>query len=210
MNAGSHHAAVDGNTVYIVLGRQIFCYTNSTSSWSQLPGSPTFDCSSVIINNLLTVVGGYIRSTSTITNQLFSLTGEGSGRRWTEEFPPMPTKRYGMSAVCIQVEAALIVAGGRNNESVLSGLQTIEMMNTNTLQWSTAAGLPQPLKFAQTSACGDQIFIMGNSSMYTCSLQALLQSCKSFLASFRNRGARVWKEIAAQPVILTACVSIHD
>ena len=120
------------------------------------------------------------------------------------------TKRYGMSAVCIQVEAALIVAGGRNNESVLSGLQTIEMMNTNTLQWSTAAGLPQPLKFAQTSACGDQIFILGNSSMYTCSLQALLQSCKSFLASFRNRSARVWKEVTAPPVILTACVSIHD
>ena len=210
MNAGSHHAAVDGNALYIVLGRQIFCYTISTSSWSQLPGSPTFDCSSVIINNLLTVVGGYIRSTSTLTNQLFSLTGEGSDRRWTEEFPPMPTKRYGMSAVCIQVEAALIVAGGRNNESVLSGLQTIEMMNTNTLQWSTAAGLPQPLKFAQTSACGDQIYILGNSSMYTCSLQALLQSCKSFLASFRNRSARVWKEVTAPPVILTACVSIHD
>ena len=47
--------------------------------------------------------------------------------------------------------------------------------------------------------------------MYTCSLQTLLQSCKSFLASFRNRsrGARLWKEAAAPPVTQTTCVSIH-
>ena len=46
--------------------------------------------------------------------------------------------------------------------------------------------------------------------MYTCSLQTLIQSSKkSLLASFRNRDARVWKEVAAPPVTLTTCVSIH-
>jgi hypothetical protein len=43
--------------------------------------------------------------------QLFSLTGEGSGRRWSEEFPPMPTKREASMALC--TGAALIVAGER-------------------------------------------------------------------------------------------------
>jgi N-acetylneuraminic acid mutarotase len=202
-------AAVDGSTLYIMIQYQGFSYAITTSSWSQLPDTPTFDYSLVIINNILTLVGGRCSGTLTITNQLFSLTGEGSGRRWTEKLPRMPTKRYGTTV--LSIEAALIVAGGRNNESVLSGLQTVEMMNTKTLQWSTAADLPQPLKFAPSSVCGDHIYVLGKSNMYTCSLQALIQSSKkSFLASFRNRGARVWKEVAAPPVTKTTCVSFHS
>ena len=203
---GSYCAAVDGSTLYVALMHQVFCYTVSTSRWSRLPGSPTYNCSPVILNNLLTLVGGHIFDTlTTFTNQLFSLTGEGSGRRWTEEFPPMPTKRFGMNVLC--TEAALIVAGGLNYKS---SLQTIEVLNTETLQWSTGADLPQPLSYAPASVCGDQIYILGESNMYTCSLQALVQSCnESFLASFRIRGARVWEEVAAPPVIQTTCVSIH-
>ena len=45
--------------------------------------------------------------------------------------------------------------------------------------------------------------------MYTCSVLTLIQSCKSFLASIRNRDARVWKETAAPPAMETTCVSIH-
>ena len=192
---------MDGSTLYVKVARQTFCYTISSSRWSQLPDSPTIYCSLVIINNFLTLVGDQqCQDPFTITNQLFSLTGKGSGRRWTDKFPPMPTKRYGTSALCF--EAALIVAGGEK-------LKTVEVLNTKTLQWSTVADLPQPLSYAPALVCGDQIYILGGSSMYTCSLQALLQSCKSFLASFRNRGARVWKEVAAPPVTDTTCVSIH-
>ena len=203
---GSYCAAVDGSTLYVVLVYQALCYTISTSSWSQLSDSPSFDSSSVIINNLLTVVGGYDYS-GAITNQLFSLTGQGSDRRWSEEFPAMPTKRSGTIVLCI--EAALIVAGGGNDKSVPSTLLTVEVMNTATLQWSTAADLPQPLTFAPASVCGDHIYILGESNMYTCSLQALLQSCKSFLPRFRNRGVRIWSEVAAPPVTNTTYVSIH-
>ena len=94
-------------------------------------------------------------------------------------------------------------------ESGVSGLRTVEVMNTKTLQWSTAADLPKPIHRAPAASCDDQIYILGESNMYTCSLQALTQSCKSFPANFRNRGARVWKKVAAPPVTLTTCVSIH-
>ena len=200
---------MDGNTLYVVVGCPAFYYTVSTSSWSQLPDSPSFDSSSVIINNLLTVVGGHMYGTSVITNKLFSLTAEGSGREWTEKFPPMPTKRYWTIALC--TEAALIVAGGWDDKSALLGLQTVDVMNTETIQWSTAADLPQPLWFAPASVCGDQVYILGGSNKYTCSLKALLQSCKLFLASFRNRGVKfkVWKDVAAPPVTNITCVSIH-
>ena len=96
----------------------------------------------------------------------------------------------------------------KNDESTL---QTVEVMDIGSLQWSTAADLPQPLSYAPASLCGDQVYILRELEfhMYTCSLQALLKSCKSFLASLRNKGARVWKKVAAPPVIQTTCVSIH-
>ena len=189
-------AAVDGGILYVhhAISYQMLMYNISTSSWSQLPYSPTKFCSTVIIKNVLALVGGYDYS-SALSNQLFSLTGEGSGRRWTEEFPPMPTKRALSTA--LYTGAALIVAGGR----VFSGFtQTVEVLNSYK-QWSTAAFLPELLSYAPAAVCGDQIYIMGR-AMYTCSIQTLLMSVG-------NSGARVWKAVAAPPVTLTTCVSIR-
>ena len=169
--SSSYCAVTDDGALYIrKWTREVYAYSIRSSSWSQLPSSPYNDCPSVIINNLLTLVGGYHGGTT--TNQLFSLTGEGSGRRWTEEFPPMPTRRYQSTALC--TETALIVAGGETMQG--SKLGTVEIMNTSTKQWSTAAALPQPVICAPAAVCGDQIYILGESNMYTCSMTILMQS----------------------------------
>jgi N-acetylneuraminic acid mutarotase len=194
----SYCAAVNGRTLYLhyTTSHQIFMYSTRTSSWSQLPDSPTKFCSTVIVNNLLTLVGGRDRSGG-FSNQLFSLTGEGSGRRWTEEFPPMPTERAASTALC--TGTALIGAGGW----VFVGYtQNVEVLNSETKQWSTAADLPQPLSHASAAICGDRIYIMGK-AMYTCSVPSLLMN-------IRNRGARVWKEVAAPPVERSTCVSLRS
>ena len=201
-----HCAVMDGTALYVrqAATHHMFCYTIITSSWSQLPDSPTKSCPSVIINNLVTFVGG-LDHDYILTNQLFSLTGEGRGWRWTEKFPPMPTKREGSTALC--TGTALIVAGGVEIDR--STLRTVEVLNTETLQWSTAADLPQPICRAPIAVCGDHAYILRDSSMYTCSLQALIQSRKSFLASIVHIWTRVWKEVTAPPVKLSTCVSIH-
>ena len=198
------NAVVDAGTVYVRVEKHMYSYCSNTSTWSKLPDSPLYNCPSVIINNLLTLVGGFDRS-DTLTNQLFSLTGEGSGRRWTEEFPPMPTKRRGSTALC--TGTALVVAGGRKND--LFVIQTVEVLNTETLQWSTAADLPQPLSSASAAVCGDRVYILAESCVYTCSIITLIQTHKSYLASMRNRGTVLWKEVAVPPVKHTTCVSIH-
>ena len=156
-----YNAVADGTAVYVRLANQkVYAFATSTSSWSQLPDSPTIDCPSVIVNNLLTLIGG-IHVVDT-TNKLFSLTGKSRGRRWTEEFPPMPTKRYGSTAVC--TGKALLVAGGESEDHYRYGcaldLQTVEVMNTETFQWSTAADLPQPLYNAPGAVCGDHVYIL--------------------------------------------------
>ena len=187
----------------------VYAFTISTSIWSQLPNCPfIYNCPLVIINNLLTLIGGDTSEdirTINASNRLISLTGEGSARRWTEELPHMPTKRYRSTALC--TETALIVAGGMAKDQ--SPLKTVEIMNTVTKQWSTAADLPQPVIFPPAAVCGDQLHILGESSMYTCAIVTLIQSGKSFLASLRNRGTGVWNKVAVPPVTETTCVSIH-
>ena len=85
----------------------------------------------------------------------------------------MITKRQCSEALC--TETALIVAGGFVEESTT--LQTLEVMNTETLQWYTAAELPDPVLCAQGAVCGDHVHVyiillssLENDSryMYTC------------------------------------------
>ena len=199
-SGSSFNAVADGSNMYIRTRYQVYAYTTSTSTWSQLSNSCACECPSVIINNLLTLVGGHDNVTA--TNQLWSLTGEGRGRRWKEVFPAMPTKRWGSTALC--TGTALIVAGGR---TALGVMRTVEVMETETLQWSTAADLPQPLYDAPGVVCGDHVYILslcrGPKSMYTCSVSDLLQSCRS------RPTAGVWNTVAAPPVTDTTCVSTH-
>ena len=79
-----------------------------------------------VIDGILTTVGGYRDDGKKDTNKLLSLTREG--RWWTEKFPPMPTKRYAVSALC--TGTALIVAGGVNDK--IRPLSAFEVLNTET------------------------------------------------------------------------------
>ena len=104
-------------------------------------------------------VGGY--SHRTFTNELYSFTGEGSGRRWTKKIPPMPTKRS--ETTSLYTGTMLIVAGGKGKG--YNVLSTVEVMNTETHQWSTAADLPQPMYQASATVCGDQLYMLDGANI---------------------------------------------
>jgi hypothetical protein len=173
-------AVVDGNTVYVIKGGtvNIYSYDVTSDSWSQLPDCVHKDSSMTVIKGWLTTVGGgYYPNYS---QELFSLTGNGRGRRWTRQFPPMPTKRGSTTSLC--TETTLIVAGGFGEGGDLS---TVEVMDTETHQWSTATDLPKSMYRASATVCGDQLYMLGGvegeilsycvKSVYTCSVSALLQ-----------------------------------
>ena len=112
-------AVADDTVLYVTSKKQkVYAYTLSSSTWSLLPDSPTHNCPSVIVNNLLTFVGGLCSGWlgDYVTDKLFSLTGEGSDRKWVEIFPCMPTKRFKATALC--TETALIVAAGLDSLSL--------------------------------------------------------------------------------------------
>ena len=153
--------------------------------------------------------------------ELFSLTGESSGRRWTKKFPSMPTKRQCTTALC--TGTTLIVIGGWGAGGVLL---TVEVMNTESQQWSIAADLPEPLYNASATCTvfGDQLYMLGGlskdhtptKSVYTCSVGALLQSCVSnsvedrFKRTSLEEKASIWRQLADLPVTRSTCQSFHD
>ena len=85
----------------------------------------------------------------------------------------MPTKRYFTTSLCINT--ALVVAGGQGKGR--QELATVEVMNTKTHKWSTAADLPQPMFLISAAVCGNHIYMLGGQdiyhsmikSVYTCS-----------------------------------------
>ena len=199
-------------------GEIVYAYSISTFTWSQLPLCPTDECPLVSVNDLLTLIGGY--HIDQCINKLFSLTGQGSGRKWTQEFPSMPTKRFGMAALCAGI--ALIVAGGVGEEGAV--LTIVEVLNTESNQWSTAANLPEPLLYSLATVCDGQVYMLGGEnggweptkSVYACKLTALLKSTNPRSIAVRLKGtltrpnkASVWSQVADLPATYPSCVFLH-
>ena len=203
-------SVVDGNMAYFNTYRSndVYSYDSEQQVWSSLPQIPHRYSSLATVSCLLTAIGGGLDSI--VTNQLLSLTGK---RKWVERFPPMPTKRYSTAAVCSG--KSLVVAGGTGGDHKL--LHTVEVMDTETLQWSTASSLPFALRYTSATICQDRIYLLGyeksnkQRSVLVCSMANLLQSCRP-----QSLGARletltlqeVWHRVADSPVRSSSCVTL--
>ena len=102
----------------------------------------------------------------------------------------MPTKR--MDPAAANTPTHLVVAGGvgsrRNN------VATVEVLNTETLQWSTASSLPEAVRFPQMTTCGGCLYLADKSNVFSCSVEDLLKSTNS------SDGGSVWTRLASIPV----------
>ena len=197
-------AVVDGNTAYFrpYNSSRVYSYQNilGNEQWSRLPDNPHREFSLAVIDGLLTSVGGW--NSRGPTNTLLSLTGEGERKPWSKVFPPMPTQRY--SAACITTEKALVVAGGKADDDLV----TVEVMDINTKQWTTVCPLRQKHCSLSVIVCGDSLYLAGgligysrSKSVFTCSLPDLWQpeTLGSRIQRTLTR-SNVWKEISSLPV----------
>ena len=102
-------------------------------------------------------------------------------------------------------------------------LSTVDVMDTETPQWSTASSLQHPLYQASATLCGDQVYMLGgyyqsgkqSKSVFTCSLAALLQSCQPQSLGERLKTLssasrpKVWHQLADTPITISTCASLH-
>ena len=177
---------VHGNTAYFSKGSSVYSYTVSENKWTKLPQCKYRNIAITVVNDALTTIGGQDHQREN-TNTLLSL----SGSSWEEVLPPMPTKR--MHSAATNISTHLVVAGGRqlNHECPMA---TVEILNTETLQWSTASSLPIATGYPQMATCSERIYLArDHNNAYSCSVEDLLKSTNS------SDGGTVWARLASIP-----------
>ena len=213
MRRGS--AAADSNMAYFHGNGSttVHSYDSNTREWRQLPATPHTRSTLVVVHRVLTMVGGQISHWP--TDSLLSLMGEGRDIKWLPNLPAMPTKRYWTAAVCSG--RSLIVAGGSDGRNELS---TVEVLDTDTRQWSIASALTHPFSEAAISICGERLYMLGGydqtsytRSVLSCSVPELLQSCQPQPLAGKLRTApanqsTIWRHVADAPHYFSSCATL--
>ena len=173
-------AVVHGSTAYFSRYHNVYSYTVPGNKWTELPQCKYRHFAMAVINDTLTTIGGWDHQL-TVTNTLLSL----SGSSWEEVLPPMPTKR--MHPAAANTLTHLVVAGG--GLSLGDRVATVEVLNTETLQWFTASSLPQVLDNKVFSCPVEDLLKSTNSN--DCSVWTRLSNIstpqRSSLATLRGR-----------------------
>ena len=208
-------AAVDANMAYFngYGSTTVHRYDSDTRKWCRLPDAPHAQSTLVVVHHILTLVGGLISDKA--TDSLLSLMGEGRGINWLPNLPAMPTKRYFTAAVCS--DRFLIVAGGKDDSERLA---TVEVLDTDSRQWSIANSLPHPFSLATISICGERLYMLGGfdqtgyrgtHSVLCCSVRELLQSCQTqptlFLRTTPADETTIWKHVDDAPHYSSSCAT---
>ena len=189
MSASLGSAVVYGNTAYFSRGYSVYSYTLASNEWTELQPPCEYERFGLaVVNDKVTTIGGW--GDGAATNALSSWHGGllGWGARWKELPSHMPTARVRPATVTTPTH--LIVAGGMTRLDGY-GLSTIEILDTNTLQWSSASRSPETLQLPHISLCGEYLYLSQDNAIFTCSVEELLKSCKP---------SSVWTKLTNIPV----------
>ena len=209
-------AVAHGTMCYFTSGDMfaddVFRYDSEKNEWSELPVCPQSEFQLAIVNNLLTAVGGVSNTTGKCVNDLVSF----NGSEWVKIFPPMPTERLEHAVTTMQ--NYLIAVGGRVLRMGGVKLATVEVMDMNTLEWYTAASLPEPVYRLSATVCGGRLYLLGGRDEYgksthavfTCTLDSLIRSCHPpSQTPPHTSDASVWQRVADVPVMESTCTTLN-
>ena len=129
-------------------------YNLDKATWTKLSPASQYNSQAVAINNQLVLIGGFEALSRTTSNMVSTWTGQG----WQQDIPAMPTKRFRPSVTTYGTY--VIVAGGRaeDNQTLLN---SIDVLDTATCQWSTPPNLqlPQPMYSVQITVSATHICV---------------------------------------------------
>ena len=169
-------AVAHGDTAYFSQRYSVYSYTVPTNKWKDLPPCKHEFFSLAILHSRLTAIGGRQENSFgeyQVSNSLFYLSGSLLNT-WRELFSPMTTSRSFPGVVTTKTH--LVVAGGRSES--YDSLNTVEIMDTETLQWSTACSLPQVAGHPHVTLCNGYVYVSIYGTVYTSAVEDLLRSCE--------------------------------
>lgn len=194
--AVTHH-----NTIYCISRstdkaycNTIYRYRLDEDEWQEHSQCPHSDPGLVIINDLLTAVGG--REGSRKTNKLVTW----KDGKWVEEFPPMNTARFEHAVVCDG--RYVIAAGGGDDET------SVELFTISSNTWSPLTSLPQPAVLTTLTLCGHSLYHMHHGGQaYSMDLSDLTTGASSQLSHSQSR----WLPFSQKaPVQFATLATVND
>ena len=161
----------------------VMAYNMQSCKWHTLPPYNAMCFAMTTINNTLILVGGHHGSA---VDQLG--VWKTDSNQWTHPFPPMPTPRSSPSLTSYKYW--LVVAGGYREHS----LSTVEVLDIDNKQWSTAPSTPITWHRMRSTIIGDTWYFMGGekvskniTDVYSVSFEALVSHSASDSSNIWNR-----------------------
>ena len=140
--------------------RLVLKYDPTADTWSPLPPCPTYAHGLSELDNALVSVGGVMYNAPglTPTNSVYKF----QDPNWVISLPPMPTARFELSVFSHKTH--LIACGGVTSwtsPKQYTCTTTVEMLNSETGQWSTLAPLPFALHLMSTAISNGRCYLIG-------------------------------------------------
>ena len=187
-------AVVHRGSVYISRNWHVFAFSVSEDKWTKLEPSRYNDFCMAVVRDKLTTIGGYDVSTTISSN----LVCWSESTKWEKLLPPMLTKRA--RAAAVTTPNHLVVAGGRSHMVIGQDmLCEVEILNLDSLHWSSASSSPQAFQFPHMTLCGEHLYLSEHNTIFACSVEELFKSCKPGSTNSSDCDS-VWTKLADIPV----------
>jgi len=157
-----------------------------------------------ILTDKLTLVGGVSTFALEVTNQVAVWEGEGTPRGWTHPYPPMTTPRS--SPAVATYGDRLVVAGGYGHGVDLA---TVEVLNTTSHQWLSAAPLPMGCHSMASAIVNQELFLLGGSLTTVSLVVSLPDITRSSVHSTTTNRSVQWRSLPAPPLERSAAMSLR-
>ena len=149
-----------GATGDVYTDRLVFKFETATDAWSRLPPCPTRRHGLSELDSALVSVGGIKHNAppGTPTSSVYKF----QDPNWITYLPPMPTARFDLSAFTHKTH--LIACGGVTSWTSVKQytcITTVEMLNSETGQWSTLAPLPFTLRNMSITISNRRCYLVG-------------------------------------------------
>ena len=215
------HLVILGNTVYVGGGntsiletsRRVHKFVAGSNEWESLPITPYFTFALSTVAGQLTIIGG-INILSSLTSADL-LTFDGNINKWKKTLPAMPTKRCAASATTLHKK--LVVTGGIGKDGS-TYLDTVEVLDSDKLEWTCASSLPKPTSFMSITSCEatNRIYLLGGltkhgsvRSVFSCFLKDLVASASQVKSEKgEGEGESVWEVLTETPYHRMGCLAM--
>ena len=199
----------------------IHCYDPLQDNWMTLPPTRVRYFGLGQINGELVTVGGlrYIEGTNRITHSQGIQKFEEHSQAWKKSIPPMLTARY--APTVLSHLSCLVVAGGMKYPEN-STLDTVEIYNINTSQWSQTDKLPIACCQLSGVVSKDMVYLVGGrddkqrqNRTLTASINELLSNAIPVTQPNEEQRANAsqecdsaWNEVANTPDYFPSTVTV--